>query len=311
MKYSKWLDKWYSAFIKPTLKGKTCERYHEVIEKHLKVRLGEYALKEITPSVIRRYVAYLAQCGNLKTGKPLSSSSINGIISIIQSSVKTAYESGEIKRYTLQRVARPKSEGRKVSCFTEKEQEIIEFAALNDNRRSHFGIVLCLYSGLRIGELLALTWSDVDLENGMIYVNKTCYYGKDEKGVFGRITGEPKTMSSKRDIPLPKRFLPILKQHKKHGKSEYVIEGENGMPISVRSYQRSFSILQRNLAMKEKGFHSLRHTFATRALESGMDVKTLSEILGHNDASVTLNRYTHSMIKHKREMMDRLGICLR
>ena len=102
-------------------------------------------------------------------------------------------------------------------------------------------------------------------------------------------------------IPLPKQLLPVLKEYKRKSISEYVVESEKGEPPTVRSYQRTFGLLQKRLHIERKGFHSLRHTFATRALECGMDVKTLAEILGHKNATVTLNRYAHSLMEHKQD----------
>ena len=101
-------------------------------------------------------------------------------------------------------------------------------------------------------------------------------------------------------------LLPILKGIKKKNASPFVVSA-NGKSVSVRSYQRSFELLLKKLKIPHKGFHSLRHTFATRAIECGMDVKTLSEILGHKNPTVTLNRYAHSLMEHKKEMMNRLG----
>lgn len=168
------------------------------------------------------------------------------------------------------------------------------------------GIVLCLYTGIRIGELLALTWSDLDFEKGTLSVPKTCYDGKDAFGKFARIIDMPKTETSKRLIPMPKQILAILRGLKCENRCEYVI-ASGGVPVSVRAYQRSFEALLKRLDIPHKGFHALRHTFATRAIESGMAVKTLSEILGHKNSSVTLNRYVHSLIEHKKEMMNHLG----
>ena len=162
-------------------------------------------------------------------------------------------------------------------------------------------ILLCLYSGLRIGELIALRWSDIDFTKGLLTVSKSCHDSKN-----GLIIDEPKTATSRRVIPLPKQLLPILKSIKKKSDSPFVVSA-NGKPVSVRSYQRSFELLLKRLNIPHKGFHSLRHTFATRALECGMDVKTLSEILGHKNPTVTLNRYAHSLIEHKADMMNRLG----
>ena len=166
-------------------------------------------------------------------------------------------------------------------------------------------MVLCLYTGLRIGELLALTWSDIDFGKGLLFVSKTCHDGNDGQNHI-RIIDSPKTVHSRRVIPLPKQILPHLKSLKKRSLCDYVI-ADGDKPVFVRSYQRTFELLLKKLDISHKGFHSLRHTFATRALECRMDVKTLSEILGHKNATITLNRYAHSMLEHKQDMMNRLG----
>lgn len=297
MKYGIWLDEWFRNYIQPSSKIKTCERYSEIIEKHLKVKLGEYELDELTPLVLQRYVTELLRSGNIVTGKGLAANSVNGIITVTL---------GELKEYTADKIKRPKTKEKDVSCFTLPEQKKIEQTVLTSKKPKLFGIVLCLYSGLRIGELLALEWSDIDFNKGTIAINKTCHDGRDENGKLCRIIDTPKTTSSKRTIPIPKQLLPLLKEHKKKSYSQYIVSS-NGHGITVRSYQRSFELLQKRLGIKRKGFHSLRHTFATRALECGRDVKTLSEILGHKNATVTLNRYAHSMMEHKKEMMNKLG----
>lgn len=186
------------------------------------------------------------------------------------------------------------------------EQKKIEQYILNNENTRFFGVLLCLYSGLRIGELLALEWSDIDMSKGELRVNKTCHYGKDEEGVFGRITDAPKTQSSIRTIPIPRQLMPYLRDVKKKSLSTHIVSNGSNL-ISIRSYQRTFSLLLNKLDIPHRGFHSLRHSFATRALECGMDVKTLSEILGHKSPTVTLNRYVHSLMEHKKEMMNRHG----
>ena len=168
------------------------------------------------------------------------------------------------------------------------------------------GILISLYTGVRIGELLSLEWKDVDFENRLLTIDKTCHYGKDQSGAFVRITDTPKTDSSVRIIPLPKQLISIIKSYKKQCKSSLIIS-RNGKGVSTRTYQRNFDTLLKSLQIPHRGFHALRHTFATRAIECGMDVKTLSEILGHKYSTITLNRYAHSLLNHKKEMMDRLG----
>ena len=308
MKYEQWLDEWYLHYVAPTVKPKTRERYLSIINKHLKADLGANELSELTPLSPQRYVTRLSASGNLSTGGGLSPNSVNMIISMIGCSLKAARSAGEACAETEIELRRPRVKEKAVTCFTAEEQRKIERAVLGKRsgaRRKLVGIVICLYTGLRIGELLALTWSDVDLENGTVEVNKTCF----DRGGSGknRLVYEPKTPSSRRLVPIPKQLLPVLREHKKSSVSPFVIESAKGEPVPVRSYQRSFEILQRNLGIERRGFHSLRHTFATRAIECGMDVKTLSELLGHKNAAVTLNRYAHSLTEHKKEMMDKLG----
>lgn len=305
MKYKIWLDEWFVNYVCPSSKLKTCERYRQIIEKHVKVKLGEYELDELTPLRLQRYVTELMQSGNLVTGKGLAANTVNGIITVMQGSLRLAFVLGQAKEYTADRLKRPKPKEKEVRCFTLVEQKKIERAVLNRKKEKEFGILLCLYTGLRIGELLALEWSDIDFRTGILTVSKTCHDGR-KNGVSCKIVDSPKTPSSKREIPLPKQLLPLLKEGKKRYRSQYVVSNK-GKSVSVRSYQRVFALLQKRLGIEHKGFHSLRHTFATRALECGMDVKTLSEILGHKNATVTLNRYAHSFMEHKKNMMNKLG----
>lgn len=301
MKYIDWLIQWLENYIHPSVKVRTYERYKLIIEQHIKDKIGGIELNDLSPLALQSFITELLQSGNRKTGKGLSANSVNAVISVMQSSLKTAHILGLVAEYNADKIKRPKIKEKPVEGFTLVEQKQIEQAVLNGKKDKLYGILLCLYSGLRIGELIALQWSDIDLEKGILTVSKSCH---DSKG--GLVIDEPKTQSSRRIIPLPKQLLPILKALKKRSNSPFVVSA-NGKHVAVRSYQRSFELLLKKLHIPHKGFHSLRHTFATRALECGMDVKTLSEILGHKNPTVTLNRYAHSLMEHKRDMMNRLG----
>lgn len=301
MKYAEWLDIWLENYIKPSVKVRTYERYALIIDKHISTDVGKCEISELSALVLQNFITKLLESGNCKTGNGLSANSVNAIISVLQSSLQTAHLIGVANEYTANKIKRPKLIERPVECFSMKEQKQIEQAVLNSKKDKLFGILLCLYSGLRIGELIALQWSDIDFAKGTLTVSKSCHDGKN-----GLIIDEPKTATSRRVMPLPKQLLPILKSIKKKSDSLFVVSA-NGKPVSVRSYQRSFELLLKKLKIPHKGFHSLRHTFATRALECGMDVKTLSEILGHKNPTVTLNRYAHSLMEHKQDMMNRLG----
>ena len=306
MLYDEWLSGWLENYVEPSAKRRTYTRYKEIVDLHIRPQLGKFELSKITPYLLQCYVTELMKSGNLKTGNGLSANSVNSIITVIQSTLKVAFSLGMIDDYPGDKVRRPRANEKKVECFSASEQKKIEQYILNCGNSRFFGIILCLYTGLRIGELLALEWADIDMTQAEIRVSKTCYYGKDENEAFARIIDTPKTTSSIRTIPIPKQMMPHLREAKKKSHSAHVVTN-GSRPISIRSYQRSFSALLKKLEIPHRGFHSLRHTFATRALECGMDVKTLSEILGHKNPTVTLNRYAHSLMEHKKEMMNKLG----
>lgn len=301
MKYIEWLNIWLNNYIKPSAKERTYIRYEQLIRTHIATKIGDNDINDLMPIVLQSFVTELLNTGNLKTGKELSANFVNMVISVIQNSLKTAHLVGIANEYTANKIKRPKTKEKQVECFSCQEQKKIENHVLNSGKDKLFGIVLCLYTGLRVGELIALQWKDIDLQKGLLTVSRSCH---DTSG--GIVFDEPKTATSRRVIPLPKQLLPKLKSIKKNSNSDFVVS-MGGNAVSVRSYQRSFELLLKRQNIVHRGFHSLRHTFATRALECGMDVKTLSEILGHKNPTVTLNRYAHSLLEHKVAMMNRLG----
>ena len=301
MKYNDWLNIWLEKYVRTTTKQRTYERYSQIVKTHIDGLIGNKEIEELSPFLLQDFIAKLLQTGNSKTGKGLSANSVNAIVSVIQNSLKTAHALGIVDKYAANMLKRPRITEKKVECFTLIEQKKIESAVLSSKKSKSFGVLICLYTGLRIGELLALKWSDIDLQKGLLTVSRSCHDGKG-----GLVFDTPKTETSRRVIPLPKQIIPLLKNVKKKDVSDFVVS-HNGKPVSVRSYQRSFELLLNKLQLEHRGFHSLRHTFATRALECGMDVKTLSEILGHKNPTITLNRYAHSLLEHKQDMMNRLG----
>ena len=305
MTYKYWLLDWLENYIKPSAKIRTYERYFQICALHIIPALGDYKLADISVMELQKFISQMLTNGNHKTGKGLSANFVNTVISVLQNSLKTAHLIGITPEYVANKIKRPKTVEKQVECFSVAEQKKIEQYVLYCKKDKMFGVVLCLYTGLRIGELLALTWSDIDFGKGLLFVSKTCHDGNDGQN-HTRIIDTPKTVNSRRVIPLPKQILPLLKNLKKRSNCEYII-ADGDKPVFVRSYQRTFELLLKKLGIAHKGFHSLRHTFATRALECGMDVKTLSELLGHKNATVTLNRYAHSLLEHKTDMMNKLG----
>ena len=305
MKFGIWLDIWMENYIAPSAKIKTVMCYESMIKNHIKPRMGGCEIMDLTPLIIQQNITELLTNGNKKTQRGLSRSTVNLIITIIQGAIATASKVGLVDSADDCRVKRPKIKNTSNACFSMMEQRKIEDAVKKHKNPKMIGIILTLYTGLRIGELLALEWSDVNFKTAEIYVSKTCSDAK-MNGTFGRITNSPKTATSKRTIPIPKQLLPLLASTKKKNNSKYVV-GNGDKPVSVRSYQRRFENLLSKLNIEHRGFHALRHTFATRAIESGMDVKALSEILGHKNTAITLNRYAHSFMSHKKTMMNKLG----
>lgn len=305
MTYKIWFKEWLTHYIKPSSKQRTFEQYSRATQIHILPNLGDFKLTDLTPFVLQKFITGLTENGNKRTGKGLSPNFVKTILSIVRNSLKTAHLVGYLPEYSVNKIKCPRSREKRVECFSVGEQKKIEEAALSAKKDKYRGIILCLYTGLRIGELLALTWNDVDFEKSILSVTKTCHDG-NENGKHLRIIDTPKTENSRRQIPLSKMLVKMLKGIKKKSKSEFVIaDGEK--PVFIRSYQRTFELLLKKLGLSHKGFHSLRHTFATRALECGMDVKSLSEILGHKNATITLNRYAHSLWEHKAEMMNKLS----
>ena len=140
----------------------------------------------------------------------------------------------------------------------------------------------------------------------IIKITKTVSREKDESGAWQLYVDTPKTKASDRVIPMPEYITNMLRQDFETTQTPYVVENKKGERMSIRSYQYLFEKLTERAGVRKLNFHALRHTFATRAVECGMDIKTVADIMGHQNASITLNRYAHCMLDHKIEMMQKL-----
>ena len=305
MKYKEWLNEWLNDYEKIYLKPRTYRNYDGVIHNHILPTLGEYELDELSLKVLQSFIIEREKNAQGRKAEGLAPGSIEIIMNVLQKSLDMAVDMGIIEYHYANRLKRPKNEVTKAECFSVTEQRIIESAIIKQLPNKKIGILISLYTGLRIGELMALRWSDIDFNNSTISVNHTT------RDIYGNGRGEtvldtPKTVSSKRIIPIPYDLMRLIKMEQMVSECEYVIATKGG-PTSTRSYQKLYENMLKTLNLKYRNFHTLRHTFATRALECGMDVKTLSEIMGHKSPIITLSRYSHSLTEHKRAMMNKLG----
>ena len=306
MTTEKLLTEWLEVYQKEHIKARTYSRYQGLISMHIVPTLGEKNIAEITRREVQEFLTQQKKDGNMRNGEKLSSTSTNMMLSVLNLAFEYACDMEYIEENPCARVRRTKAETKKIEAFTIEEQRAIEIEiSRSDDRRLH-GILLCLYSGLRIGELLGLTWNDVDLERGVIRITKTVYREKDENGIWQLCVDTPKTKALDRVIPLPEYIVAMLRQDHETARTPYIVENKKGARMSIRSYQYIFEKLTERAGVRKLNFHALRHTFATRAIECGMDIKTVADIMGHQNASITLNRYAHCMLDHKIEMMQKL-----
>ena len=202
----------------------------------------------------------------------------------------------------------PKLENKEIKILSLKERIILEKYCLKENTLKSLGILLSLNTGLRIGEICALKWENIDLKEKNIYVKKTLQRVYDTENKKTKIiTDKPKTENSIRCIPLNSKIYGELNKIRKGFlEKDFFLTGADGIYIEPRVYQNYYKNMLKSSKVKEYNFHVLRHTFATNCIEVGMDIKSLSEILGHATVDIALNRYVHSSRKMKEKYLEKL-----
>lgn len=292
-------------------KGATENKYQYLIEKHIMPQLGDIKVSELTAPRINTFLMEKMERGRLDCGGGLSPAYVRNIMLIVNSALKFAADEQMCPplKTAIYKPTVPKEE---LTIFNVEEQKKLERFLTKEPNPTKAGILLSIYAGLRIGEVCALSWEDIDLENRIIHVRHTVARVKDNNSQMGAsklIIDSPKTKASCRDIPIVSGLLPILEELKEKSESKYVVSNTMGF-MSPRTYDYRYHKLLEKCDIPTINYHALRHTFATRCIEAGVDVKSLSEILGHSNVGITLNTYVHSSMELKRTQIEKLSTLL-
>lgn len=291
-------EEWLTV-IENSKKRTTYMKYHSIYEKYLKKQLGELPFSKLNED---SFAALFQKSGNELFSESLQKS-IACVLNQILSHAAFYYDIQPLS-YSCQ-----KQKGRKkpIEILNQTEQSKLLHYLYQEMDICKLGILLCISTGLRLGEVCSLKWNDVDLKGKILSVHTTvqriAVNGRDTRTVL--MEGEPKSICSKREIPLSEEIIKLL--HPYYSSSETYLF-RCGKPMDPRTYQNKFQKYLQMAGVEKKNFHILRHTFATNCINSGMDIKSLSEILGHSDVTITLNRYVHPTIETKRQHMNALSV---
>lgn len=307
--FQEWL-KYKQHFIKQSSYNKYFNLYNSYISRTLK----SIYLDDISNNMIQENIISMMNLKNKRTKQKLSTSTVRGIVYVIKSVILFAQKQGYTKAFCLQ-IEIPSNEAKNIQVLPRNEQNILEFHTRLKLDTISLAILVCLYSGLRIGEICALRWEDIDLHNKYIVVNKTVQRIQQHHVPYRTsktvlTVTPPKTNKAIRKIPISSALYPILNEYREQNyrsSKHYVLTNCNGDMIDPCSIQYKFKELIKKIKITSITFHGLRHTFATRCIELGMDIKTLSEILGHSNVSTTMNIYVHSTEQQKKNQMELLS----
>ncbi len=284
-----WLDS-----VSLTQKPSTHEKYGFIYHSYLEAAFGGVMLFQITEKFARER---LASC------EEVSESLLKSIYSVLNGILR--YASGQYHA-ALPEIKKPPAAGRRreVETFTRAEQTRLLSVLCTNMDCFKLGVFLCLFTGLRLGELCALKWDDIDRDGRTLFVKRTVQRTYVERGgsKTALLETSPKSSRSKREIPLPDVIIALLMDYR-NGK-EYIFGGSG--PLDPRNMQNHYKRIVREAGIPYKNFHTLRHTYATNCIEGGTDVKSLSEMLGHSNVKITLNCYVHPSMDTKRRYADDL-----
>ena len=287
-----WLDQ-----SKNHLKISSYQKYQSTVQNHISKQIGKIPVKKLSTAIISQFTC------NLLSIEGLSKETANNVLIVLGMGLEFAKLHYQVAVPEIHLLKATRAKTRVLSAY---EQKVLVQHLLSQNNVFSFGILLALYTGLRIGELCALKWED--FSENTIHVSKTMQRLKNTSGQTEIMILPPKTCSSDRVIPIPMALLMVIDKYRRD--SGYVLIQPNGRYVEPRLMQNKFADCAEVCGLKDAHFHTLRHTFATRCIESGMDAKTLSEILGHSDVRTTLNKYVHSSFELKKQGVDKLLLAI-
>lgn len=307
--YSDYLKHWLSGKEK-LVKASSYANYSLKVENHLIPTLGKYNVREIDSVLVQKVIFSWLSTGSCVATGGLSLKSVKDLVTLIRSTLRDAAKEGYRDNLPIE-VQYPRA----TEVFTKETMEASSqkrfVSYLEDNPCPHnLGLLIAMYTGMRIGEICALQWKNIDLKNHVIHVDKTLgrIFGRDSKGEpYSKVViSSPKTAHSHRALPIAKGLYDILSAHVVSDGSAYLLTGNLGY-TEPSNYRQYYYKLLKKLNIPQLNFHGLRHTFASRLIEKGADYKTVSELLGHANVNMTLNIYVHSNIGQKRKAVEKLS----
>lgn len=289
---------------KNNVRKSTYEKYLNIMDNHILPYFKDIYLKDLSSIDIARFSDYLLN------QKMLSPKSVKDILVLFKAIVKYASK----KEPLLNNIefVYPKQENKEIAVLSLYEQDVFISYLKKEMDSCKFGILFALMTGVRLGELCALKWKHISLDEKTVTINSTMQRLKNNDSSSFEKTkiyiSEPKSNSSIRTVPLTSNLIKLCIQQKVDCCEAYLLTGKSNQYLEPRTLQNKLKKYAYEAGLNDIHFHILRHTFATRCIEVGFDIKSLSEILGHSDPKVTLQRYVHSSMDFKRENMDKLNI---